>query len=169
MSSDTTEQQNQTLNKNKVDQEEDEKTMQEEKSNDEVTKSPILTSPSHTNNEQQPPTTTPNESSLDSQNIGSDPEVEKLLKMYKEALEERERLYSIHLQQQRKLTNYFHSTKKQLSVDFQEKSTADNQERYNKYIAEHRELRLELEALQAKNEQQLTEMRNRYTYFSKIN
>lgn len=168
MSSDTTEQQNQTLNKNKVDQEEDEKTMQEEKSNDEVTKSPILTSPSHTNNEQQPPTT-PNESSLDSQNIGSDPEVEKLLKMYKEALEERERLYSIHLQQQRKLTNYFHSTKKQLSVDFQEKSTADNQERYNKYIAEHRELRLELEALQAKNEQQLTEMRNRYTYFSKIN
>jgi hypothetical protein len=86
---------------------------------------------------------------------------EKLLELYRRALEERERLHSQSKKQQSKLAEFFKNTKKNTEDVGKEKVLTETEERYAKHVGEHKELRVELNELKQKNEVQINEMKLR--------
>ncbi|KAL0487157.1 coiled-coil domain-containing protein [Acrasis kona] len=84
---------------------------------------------------------------------------DRLLELYRRALEEKDRLYQQAKKQQAKLAEVFKNTKKAGDDSSKDKVLTETEERYAKHVGEHKELRNELNELKSKNREQLSSMR----------
>ncbi|KAG2381721.1 hypothetical protein C9374_006105 [Naegleria lovaniensis] len=85
----------------------------------------------------------------------------KYIERYTEEIKRREVIYAKHRKAQKRLSEIFKVTKSSERFNSTTVPSSEIEERYAKYVAEHKELRDEMEELRKKNAYQLNEMRIR--------
>nr|CAG4711335.1 unnamed protein product [Naegleria fowleri] len=85
----------------------------------------------------------------------------KYIERYADELKRREVIYAKHRKAQKRLSEIFKVTKSSERFNSTSVPSSEIEERYAKYVAEHKELRDEMEELRKKNAFQLNEMRIR--------